>query len=484
MKPGLVMAVAVLIAAFPGSATHDDDGPKATWPKAQYDIFNSNVNSKAPGRGTDISTFEVLWEYHWGAAQSAPLSVADLDADGMEEILIVNDKLGDFTPITAFSGPLWSYDDYGRTRAYSTPASTDVDGDGTLDAVFGLESIGGLYAISGSGELIWSIPTSGRAQTQPIIFDFNSDGVDEILFNYYTIQTVNDKALPSINGVLNLANLRGEVFWSYIQGQGTTDYAPVLVDLDADGQMEIVGGRLLLKSKQSETCALCWELGDRTYGTVLYGLGLDFLTPAVDPINPVVTEKELFEYQLEGLPVRSPMAADYDGDGEMEVAFATTVPDQWNDTYGGELYVLDNGTLHSYLPQAPVYWGVATMDVLGDTRPEIVLGTIEGVEIVGYTNGGFELLRTFDTDSGYMISGADFDLDGTLEIVVGSVMPSSDPSIDAGRVTVLDLEGTIRYQSPTHPHGIRHFVVVDVDTDGDLEIVMLSSNGYIFIAGD
>lgn len=484
MKPGLVVAVAILIAAFPGSATQDDDAPEASWPKAQYDIFNSNVNLEAPERGTDISTFEILWEYHWGTPQSAPLSVADLNGDGMEEFLIVNNYIGDFTPITAFSGPLWSYDDYGRTKSYTTPASTDVDGDGTLDAIFGLESIGGLWAVSGNGELIWSTSTPGPAQTQPIIFDFNSDGVDEILFNYYKSQSLNDQALPTISGVLNLANLRGEVFWSYIQGQGTTDYAPVLVDLNADGQMEIVGGRLLLKSKQSETCALCWDLGNRTYGTVLYGLGLDFLTPAADPLNPVVVEKELFEFQLEGLPVRSPMAADYDGDGAMEVAFAITVQDQWNDTYGGELYVLDNGTLHSYVPQAPVYWGVATMDVLGDARPEIVLGTLEGVEILGYSNGGFELLRTFDIDPGYMISGADFDLDGTMEIVVGSVMPSADPSVDTGRVTVLDLDGMVRYQSPAHPHGIRQFVIVDVDTDGDLEIVILSGNGYLYIVGD
>lgn len=222
-------------------------------------IFNSNGTTRGVGeygRGS------------WGVAPIISLSeasvsaVADLDLDGVEEVITGNaaydpdgntiwqtggwdgmvgianlddDPEGEivassFHTVRAMDThgePMWGPVEIPGANIVSPSAIADVDGDGYPE-IF-VAGGANLVSLDRFGNINWSVPvhdTSGASG--PSIFDFEGDGVPEVVY-------IDEIQMLVVNGVTGEKKFH------------TTDHAsdtmmdyPVIADVDADGHAEII----------------------------------------------------------------------------------------------------------------------------------------------------------------------------------------------------------------------------------------------------
>lgn len=130
----------------------------------------------------------LAWQYVAPSYIGAPTSLGDLNNDGYYEIVFVSyNMLG----VLSHTGTLlWSATTAGNM--FRGAALADVDGDGTLDVLFGSDD-GILRALRGSnGQILWTVDLEahyGRVfqmDHAPVIADFNNDGgVDVFIVGGY-----------------------------------------------------------------------------------------------------------------------------------------------------------------------------------------------------------------------------------------------------------------------------------------------------------
>jgi subtilisin family serine protease len=261
---------------------------------------------------------------------ATPPALADLDGDGLDEVLIEEEdwKLhvyrADGTPF-----PGWPRADYVGTQERHTPAVADLDGDGLPDVVTatGASSPGGvsLLAYRRDGTLLPGFPVafSGHVDTFPVIGDVDGDGLLEIVVAG-RVGTGSGVYVFSATGVLERT----------IAAAGTVPYgtAPALADLDGDGVPEIV--------VQTENWLNVWK-GN---GTVLPGW-------------PVQTGSFTW------LKNAGPVVGDVDGDGQPDIVVVAL--DSSGDA--GDLLVYHaNGARHAGFPKRLAGLGSAAVPAITD----------------------------------------------------------------------------------------------------------------------
>lgn len=177
-------------------------------------------------------------------------SLADLDGDGKLDIIIGSNNYGipscaNPYHFYAFKGDstLMSGFPYSTTQNIeSSPAVGDIDGDGSLDIIFGTgdfnENCGQpsdgkkVYALNRRGQLLtgWPVTTNANMVNSPALGDLDNDGTPEVVI--HTQNTLyawhgdgsNVQGFPVTNN--NGFNLRHA--------------SPVLADIDGDSQVEII----------------------------------------------------------------------------------------------------------------------------------------------------------------------------------------------------------------------------------------------------
>ncbi|PKG41602.1 T9SS type A sorting domain-containing protein [Psychroflexus sp. MES1-P1E] len=170
-----------------------------------------------------------------------PPSIADLDDDGSPEIIIntgypttvgrvyVKDNNGD-----DLAGWPITFNDKWMINA---PAIADVDGDGTLDIVTGerfASAQGFVHALNIDGTEInenWPVEIPATPAFTPSIGDINNDGSNEVV-------------IAASSAGMYVFNSQGEILDGFPLVQAGVNYSyqsPMLVDLDSDETLEIIG---------------------------------------------------------------------------------------------------------------------------------------------------------------------------------------------------------------------------------------------------
>jgi hypothetical protein len=317
----------------------------------------------------------------------------------------------------------------------------DVDLDGKPEVV--AATVGRqVAAVDATGTRRWtSAAFSWSMYPQPAVADLDADGDVEIVMDIAVVAGLNGATIATLGGI------------------ATSWRTPVLADIDADGTQEILLGERVF----SHTGALEWASTSTGWG--------DFAAVA-DVDGDVggevffVTGNQMHLYEPNGRLIRSvtipgsnpgpPAVADFDGDGQVEIALpANTSISVWEVT-GTMLWsqpIQDNSGLA----------GCSGYDVNGDGAYEVLYA--DEVKFRMYDGATGALLYSNNSHSSgtlweYPVT-ADVDADGSAEIVI-----ASNSGAWLG-ITVFGHNGS--GWAPSGPTwGTHDFAVTNLDADGSV----------------
>jgi hypothetical protein len=422
---------------------------------------------------------EPLWQTAWGhSASDSPehgevrmwpsAAVGDFDGDGDPEIAVSagNDPAGNVA-VYDHRGELmagWPQT-FGNTELRSI-AVADVDGDGVQEVLVHKQAEGpttNVYELDGSTASGW--PQIGDACPAPdggcMDFggfnqnigagDLDGDGVMDVIATYdvigFGVWNGDGTSFPTADGFtdpfITMVPAYHDLALSQ-QGWGDGDrseftYAPpVIADIDADGDHEIVLGGDHEHSQSTDN-----------QGVALWVLNHDLSRPAGWETPKENGPGILYEASGHNIvpPYPAPAVGDLDGEPGLEIVFPAY-----------------DGLVHAYRSNGEQMWTygfanatafvgaseVLIVDLNGDGSPEIVFTTyVEGeprepvtpAHLVVLDAGGNELHRVELALRGSMAapSVADLDGDGQLELVIS--LKDSLGGNDGG-VQIWDLPGS------------------------------------------
>lgn len=387
----------------------------------------------------------------------------------------------------------------------ATPVVADLDGDGMPEIIVNLHynifaalskgEKGELWVYRGDGSSVyWKDVNAKLGQGSPLaVADLDGDGSPEILGIRAkgTAQPTNTKASYAVG----VWSHDGTFLWETEYNSGLLDYdystAPIVSDMDADGKPEIIAGRIIYN--HDGTVRGKGTHGHGSYGTITLG-------------QLVITEATI------------PAVADLDLDGKQEVIVGNAMynidgSDKWfdknrpdalisvanlDDDPEGEFIATSHGAIRAHDTDGTKLWGpfsflckvpacededddpgsaaagkiganilanAAIGDIDDDGYPEII--TAGGSQLYALNHDGTVLWEKEVQD----VSGAtgasifDFEGDGIEEVVY----------IDEMAVYAFDgPTGKEKFRSTKHASRtlMDYPVIADVDNDGSAEIVV------------
>jgi hypothetical protein len=419
-------------------ATADSGEAVAETDEANNTSDTGKECSFRPARGA----FRPELEWQWTTSQVLPAShqvmmtpaVIDLDADGVPDIVFTTftdqtyESNGHLRAIRGDGGgELFTVTDPRHdVNGSGSIAVGDIDGDGSPEIIVPRETGDALLAFEHDGTFKWRSPAiQGGAQWAgagvlwggPALADLDADGVPEVVVG---------------NTVLNAD---GTVRWKgrLNGGRGDNLIGPLslVADIDLDGKPEVVAGNTV----------------HRADGKILW------------------TARE---------PDGFPAIGNFDDDPYPEIVLVSSGA---NDL--GDVYLLGHDGRRIWGPVA-LPGGVdrgaggppTVADMDGDGRPEIGVAGGRAYTVIDTDGRILWSQRTQDLSSRVTGSSVfDFEGDGSAEVVYG----------DETRLRVYrGSNGHVLWDTP-RPDGTTYDlpVIVDVDADGNAEIVSVSNNWYL-----
>jgi Putative metal-binding motif/CARDB len=307
---------------------------------------------------------------------------------------------------------------------YSNIALGDIDNDGETEIVATVYRSSnstcytGAYDVSGNLEWVYTATAVGCRSHAPALADLEGDGDVEVIMGRLVLNG---------NGTLQANGTGGQGYYSAYSNSGFMSFA---ADLDADGDQEVIAGSSIYNANGSSFCAT---------GTT------------------------------DGYPA----VANLDSDAQGEFVVVA----------GGTIRVFDTNCtqLYSYSVYGGGYGGPPTIaDYDGDGHPEI--GLPGNTYYTVYEVDGTRLWSAAITDASSHSTGSsvfDFEGDGSAEVVYA----------DETRLWVFDgATGSVLVQNSQHGSGTvnEYPTIADIDGDGNAEIVVPNDNTYtgLTVLGD
>ncbi len=374
---------------------------------------------------------------------------------------------GGFTPIVewhALSGK----------NCKAQPVVGDLDGDGFPEVVVNATTFigtGVLYVLDGrNGSLQWQQDGQLGYAAAPAIGDVDGDGDPDIAV---VKEYENSMLADGIYSVV-LYSRTGSVIWESATFTGDDfDYvaAPVLSDMDHDGQVEVIVGRVILNhdgSTRGVGVAGRGSFGHRPWvggGTISEGALPAVADLDLDGVEEVIVGNAI--YNPDGDPIWVDFTQD---DGMVSVA-------NLDDDDEGEFIAVSYNTVRAMDTHGAILWGpmaipsanitspAAIADIDGDNEPEIIVAG--GSELWALEKDGSVkwTAEVIDESGATGASIFDFEGDGIPEVVY----------IDEQEMVVYDGEtGAVKFYSAEHSSATMYDypTVADIDGDNQAEIVV------------
>lgn len=438
-------------------------------------------------------TLPASWDENWFASPA----VFDLDQDGDNEIIAsrhsvtyVWDSAGALVWRAPVDEESSSTNDHGSYRQYASPVVGDLDGDGDGEIAIGYGNNVAVYDHNGFLLSGWpqTFPGSSGEIRSIAAADLDQDGNVEIL------------AVKTSSGPVTVAwHLDGSVVTGWPQVQNCdkcNDYGGYnqnigAVDLDGDDVPEVIS-----------TYDICHIGITRADGSPVMAHEMFWREPTdPEPASGVPMFHDI-SLAIQGwgdngndrdeFTDSPPVFGDIDGDGLSEVILFSDheLAGEYVNR-GNCLWILNpdmtrvTGFETPICSSMPLYTGYednivqvapapALADIAGDSRPEIIVPSYDGI-MRAYTPDGALLWNyTFDTSGGDFIgaTGAvagDLNYNGVVEIIFCTYSISQNVS----HLIILDAKGTELHKTLLSKRGsMGPPTLADVDQDGDVEIVI------------
>ena len=461
------------------------------------------------------------------ADTDAPFIVGDLNGDGKDDLVLVQPYGGNCTrahgtvapqtviPCGASIFVFISNGDgtFAVPANYSVTGSslqggllTDIDGDGKLDVLaFDSSTPAAVIEMLGNGDGTFQTPsTLGQLTTNApnnmIFADFNGDGKID-----FAGQTETGIQVTLATGAGLFANAPASL--STPDGQnGACNFTTG--DLTGDSKPEIVSFNC-----NANTVTVYVNQGDGSFGTGVYynnngdqnqgvydGMVADMNGDGkndVVVINDNAADVSVFlghgdgslsvepsSYAVGGYAWNTPLIADFNGDGLMDVVESDDLYSLvYLQGYGdGTFRASPTYDLPNSFGQSAYTYSVATGDFNGDGIADVVVGQVRNyastgvVVYLGKGDGSFYPGDTYGTSANMSyVAVGDFNGDGKLDIA------AIDRDNSLVQIFLGDGDGTFSIgaayiTSPAGNSSSQNLVVGDFDKDGKLDIAVANSN--------
>lgn len=168
-------------------------------------------------------------------------SAADVDGDGIDEVFVCeqDSRLHAYRP-DGSSLPGWPVSMTQGAQSCSTPAIADLDADGALEILVVTSPANGIshmYAFRADGTRLAGFPVSfeGNSDTYPVVGDVDGDGAPEI------VVVAKAQSYPYWHDVVQIYSAQGQLEREiHADEWNSKSAAPALADLDGDGIADIV----------------------------------------------------------------------------------------------------------------------------------------------------------------------------------------------------------------------------------------------------
>ena len=392
----------------------------------------------------------VEWSYQLPDMGDRPATpaVADLDGDGIPEVVIASSTNSGSTALHVFRGD-GANTGLGNSLIFSVPitgangveapALVNLDGGSDIEIVVGSGT--GLRAFKNNGTLMWVLPSvRGTYFGATSVANLDNDPAPEIV-------AADDPSSGADH--ITIIEADGTPSWTYtLPTASTGPRMPALADFNGDGLLDIVVAS----------------------GNVLY----QFIASSTTP--PQLARV----YTSTGQHYGAPAVADIDSDGLPEIVIG------WD----GRVTALEHDLTFKWVYTTgglyPSSVSIAELDGNDGNTPEIALymkvstGGLDGLTVVLNHDG--TLLWSHptrdSTSSSAGVSVLDLDANGTWELVWnGSV---------SGTVILRGSDGALLFNEPAINSGTINEVptIVDADNDGHAEIVLVDAEGMYVLGFD